>query len=78
MREFFGGPCELATFPNQQRFTYEGLRGRLMSSSYAPEAGHPQHAPLLAGLQGCSMQHAHAGTVVFPYVTLVYFAQLQP
>ena len=77
MREFFGAPLELATFPNQQRFTFEGLRGRLMSSSYAPEAGDPQHAPLIAGLQQVFARHAHAGTVVFPYVTLVYFAQLQ-
>jgi SAM-dependent methyltransferase len=78
MREFFGAPPELATFPNQQRFTYAGLRGRLMSSSYAPEAGDPQHEPLLAGLRRVFQQHAHAGTVVFPYVTLVYFAPLQP
>jgi SAM-dependent methyltransferase len=77
MRVFFGGPMELATFPNQQRFTYEGLRGRLMSSSYAPEAGDPQHEPLLAGLQQVFARHAHEGTVVFPYVTLVYFAPLQ-
>jgi len=77
MREFFGGAMELATFPHQQRFTYEGLRGRLMSSSYAPEAGEAQHEPLLAGLQQLFEQHAHAGTVVFPYVTRVYCAQLQ-
>lgn len=78
MRAFFGAPLERATFPNQQRFTYEGLCGRLMSSSYAPEAGEPQHEPLLAGLQQVFARHAHAGTVVFPYVTLVYFARLQP
>lgn len=77
MREYFGGPMELASFPHQQQFTYEGLRGRLMSSSYAPEAGEPQHEPLLAGLQRVFARHAHAGTVVFPYVTLVYYAQLQ-
>jgi SAM-dependent methyltransferase len=78
MHEFFGGPMEMATFPNQQRFTSEGLRGRLMSSSYAPEAGDPQHEALLAGLRQVFERHAHAGTVVFPYVTLVYYAQLQP
>jgi SAM-dependent methyltransferase len=77
MREFFGGPMERATFANQQRFTYAGLCGRLMSSSYAPEAGDPQHAPLLAGLQQVFERHAHADIVVFPYVTLVYFAPLQ-
>ena len=77
MREFFGAPFELATFPHQQRFTYEGLRGRLMSSSYAPEAGEREHEPLIGGLQQVFERHAHAGTVVFPYVTLVYFAPLE-
>jgi SAM-dependent methyltransferase len=77
MREYFGGAMELASFPNQQLFDYPGLRGRLMSSSYAPEPGHPQHAPLLAGLKQVFERHARDGRVVFPYVTLVYYAQLK-
>jgi len=76
MREFFGGAMQAAEFPNQQVFDFDGLAGRLMSSSYAPEPGHPQHAPLLAGLRELFAQHAHADRVVFPYVTLVYFAPL--
>ena len=31
---FFEGPFETLTFPNEQRFDFEGLRGRLLSSSY--------------------------------------------
>ena len=31
----------LRTFDNQQRFDFEGVKGRLMSSSYAPEADIP-------------------------------------
>jgi len=77
MREFFGGPLQRASFPNQQVFDYEGLLGRLMSSSYAPEPGHPQHAPLVAGLRALFERHARDGTVVFPYATLVYYAQLR-
>jgi SAM-dependent methyltransferase len=76
MREFFGGAMHEASFANQQVFDFDGLLGRLMSSSYAPEPGHPQHAPLLAGLREVFARHAHAGRVVFPYVTLVYFAPL--
>jgi SAM-dependent methyltransferase len=76
MRAFFGGRMELATFANEQRFDYEGLLGRLMSSSYAPESGHPQHAPLLAGLRALFERHAADGCVLFPYVTLVYHAPL--
>jgi hypothetical protein len=68
---------ELGSFPNQQVFDYPGLCGRLMSSSYAPEPGHPQHAPLLAGLRQVFERHARDGRVVFPYVTLVYYAQLK-
>jgi SAM-dependent methyltransferase len=78
MREYFGGAMQLATFPNQQIFDYDGLLGRLMSSSYAPEPGHPQHEPLLAGLRQVFDRHARDGKIVFPYLTLVYFAQLKP
>ena len=77
MRRFLGGAMELATFPNQQTFDFEGLKGRLMSSSYAPEPGDPQHQPMMAGLQELFGRHQHRGQVVFPYRTLVYFGQPQ-
>jgi SAM-dependent methyltransferase len=77
MRTFFGGPVSCARFPNQQRFDYHGLEGRLMSSSYAPEPGHPAHEPLIRGLRETFERHHRDGMVVFPYVTLVYFAQLR-
>ena len=47
-----------------------------MSSSYAPEAGHPEHEPMIAGLRDLFDRHNRAGKVVFPYRTLVYFGQL--
>ena len=78
IREFFGGRCELTTFPNQQIFDYAGLEGRLLSSSYAPEAGHPEHEPLLAGLRQVFERHQRGGQVVFPYQTLVYWGRLEP
>ena len=77
MRSFFGGAFELAEFANEQRLDFEGLRGRLMSSSYAPEAGHPQHEPMLAGLRALFERHARDGEVQFPYRTLVYFGPLR-
>jgi ubiquinone/menaquinone biosynthesis C-methylase UbiE len=76
IHEFFGGEPELATFPNQQTFDFEGLEGRLMSSSYAPEPGHAEHEPMIAGLQELFLRHQHNGQVIFPYETLVYFGQL--
>jgi len=77
MHDFFGGAMQLATFPNQQDFDLAGLEGRLMSSSYAPEAGHPQHQPMLAGLREVFARHARDGRVEFPYQTLVYFGRLR-
>ena len=78
MRAFLGEQMQLARFANQQVFDYEGLVGRLMSSSYAPEPGEPAHAPLLAQLRELFDRHAHEGRVTFPYVTLVYYGQLRP
>jgi hypothetical protein len=69
---------EEASFPNEQLFDFEGLKGRLLSSSYAPEAGHTQHEPMLAGLRQLFERHQSDGHIVFPYQTLVYFGQLKP
>ena len=78
MRAFFGGSMERASFPNQQTLDFEGLKGRLMSSSYAPEPSHPEHEPMMAGLRAVFGRHERRGVIVFPYQTLVYFAQLKP
>jgi SAM-dependent methyltransferase len=74
MRAFFGGAMELAAFPNQQRLDFEGLKGRLMSSSYAPEPGHRLHEPMLAALRRVFDRHQENGEIVYPYRSLVYFA----
>lgn len=43
---FFGpGGYKIQAFQNAQYFDLPGLTGRLLSSSYAPLAGHPAHAP---------------------------------
>jgi SAM-dependent methyltransferase len=78
MREFFGGAMQFAAFPNQQQLDFEGLQGRLMSSSYAPEPGDPAHAPMMAAVAKLFDAHARQGRVVLPYQTLVYFGRLKP
>ncbi len=75
IREFFGAAPERAVFANRQIFGFEGLKGRLMSSSYAPEPGTPQHEPMIAGLRELFERHQRGGEVVFPYRTLVFFGQ---
>jgi SAM-dependent methyltransferase len=75
MGRFFGHPPQLATFPNQQLLDFEGLVGRVMSSSYAPLRDRPEHEPLMAGLREVFDRHQSDGKVVFPYQTRVYFGQ---
>ncbi len=74
---FFGaGGFKRATFPNEQIFDLEGLQGRLLSSSYAPELGHPKHAPMLAALADIFNQHQNSGKVALECDTAVYYGSL--
>ena len=75
IRQFFGHAPELATFPNEQVFDFDGLAGRVKSSSYAPLPDRPEYEPLMAGLREVFDRHQQDGKVVFPYRTLVYFGQ---
>jgi SAM-dependent methyltransferase len=77
MRKFFGeGAGGKKSYANEQIFDFDGLRGRLLSSSYAPAAGHPRHEPMLAELRRIFDAHAQDGRVRFEYLTHVYYGQL--
>jgi SAM-dependent methyltransferase len=74
---FFGaGGFQTAHFPNRQEFDFEGLRGRLLSSSYAPEPGHPKHLPMLDALGAIFKEYQCDGKVFFEYDTTVYYGKL--
>ncbi len=72
---FAPSPVERFTFAHRQDFDFVGLRGRLLSSSYAPAAGHPHHEPMLAGLRAIFEAHAEAGRVAFLYETTLDLAR---
>lgn len=78
MHAFAGAELVCAEFYNEQRFDLAGLTGRLLSSSYAPEAGHPAHRPMLEALNAIHARHQHGGQVTFPYRTLVYYGPFRP
>ena len=74
---FYGeAPFRLRTFDNVQQFDLEGLKGRLLSSSYTPQAGHRNYAPMLENLTSIFEAHAVNGRVAFEYDTRLYFGQL--
>ena len=63
-------------FRHEQVFDYEGLRGRWLSASYVPLAGHPNHEPLFAALRSAFDQYNTNGTVAIEYDTVIYYSQL--
>ncbi len=69
---------KLSVVESVQRFDYEGVEGRLLSSSYAPEADHPNHAPMLAALREIFDRHQEDGRVDIRYDTRVFTTQLPP
>jgi SAM-dependent methyltransferase len=74
----FYGPAgyQVKYFDNYQLFDYDSLRGRLLSSSYAPLEDHPNHAPMIAGLKNLYKEYQQDGLVRFEYETQVYYGRL--
>jgi ubiquinone/menaquinone biosynthesis C-methylase UbiE len=60
-----------------QEFDYPALEGRLLSSSYTPQPGHPNYAPMLKELRYMFDQHEVSGRVSFEYDTRVYYGRLK-
>src|SRR5262249_8175579 len=48
---FGAGTFETLEYPNQQTLDWEGLRGRMLSSSYVPKPGAPGHNELMLALR---------------------------
>ena len=73
---FFGYVPHKKSFPTFQEFDYEGLKGRLLSSSYAPEEGHPKYAEMIAALEKLFAKRQEGGHVRYVYDTIVYYGKL--
>lgn len=69
-------PFHTARFDNYQDFDFEGLKGRMLSSSYSPQPGHPHYPDLIAAFADLFDQYQRDGLVRFAYDTRVYYGQL--
>jgi SAM-dependent methyltransferase len=72
------GGAEVRTrgFDNEQVFDFDGLRGRLTSSSYVPRPGHPKFEPMLRELEALFRRHERGGRVTVTYDTKVFYGRL--
>lgn len=76
LKRFFApDEVQLIKQHNQQRLDFDGLRGRLLSSSYIPKSGE-RHEAMMRALPKLFQDHAVAGHVVLEYDTKIYYGHL--
>ena len=78
MRDFFGPDAYASrTLPNFQEFDFEGVAGRLRSSSFMPAADNPNFAPMMEELQRIFTEYSQHDRVRLEYSTRIYFGHLE-
>ncbi|MNS30538.1 putative methyltransferase YcgJ [compost metagenome] len=70
-------PCAEHEFANQQVFDFEGLKGRLLSSSYMPQTGHPAYEAMIAELEQLFAQFQEDNAIQIHYTTKIYIGRLR-
>ena len=73
---YFPNRMQVIIQATQQRFDLQGLRGRLLSSSYAPREG-PAAEAMLKELPELFAAHAQDGQVIIEYWSRIYYGHLR-
>jgi SAM-dependent methyltransferase len=73
---FAPAPFKSKVFPYHQLFDYEGLEGRLLSSSYTPQPGDAKYGPMLQELHRVFDQYQDQNRVAFEYNTRMFYGRL--
>lgn len=76
LQEFFMTKVRRATFQNVQKLDFEGLKGRMLSSSYIPTRENPRFNEMLENLQSLFAEHAENGRIEILYNTNIFYAQI--
>jgi len=65
---------QVQRFENNQRLTFEELKGQLLSSSYIPLPGHPLYEEMIASLAELFVNSQQGGLVTMEHETKLYWA----
>jgi hypothetical protein len=77
MIEFFGPKAYSAhELPNFQEFDFDGVAGRLRSSSFIPTSESPNFQPMMAELKRIFDSNNQDGQVRLEYTTHIYLGRL--
>jgi SAM-dependent methyltransferase len=74
---FAQGKFELRKIYNEQRLDFEGLKGRVLSSSYMPTESQRGYAEMVAALERVFNEHAETDHVCIEYDTEIYFGHVE-
>ncbi|MHA1440983.1 MAG: class I SAM-dependent methyltransferase [Candidatus Heimdallarchaeota archaeon] len=75
--EFYGGTdVKIFRCTNQQILDFEGLKGRLFSSSYTPKENEPNYQPLLSALKELFDKYQVNGKVTMEYKTKMHYGKM--
>jgi SAM-dependent methyltransferase len=70
-------PFRYKVFANKQVFDFDGLKGRLLSSSYMPTAGEDGYEEMIKDMQILFEQYQKDGLITINYDTKVYTGRLK-
>jgi len=77
LEDFFQTDFKKRTFANEQIFDFEGLRGRMLSSSYMPSESDERFADVESQLRKLFEKHADEnGKIAILYDTNVFYTQI--
>lgn len=82
LAEFFRSPdaaspgMQQSSFPNAQQFDFDGLTGRILSSSYMPQPDHPRYPAMLRAIEELFSQCQQDGHVRLQYDCVATYGRL--
>ena len=76
LQEFFESEVREANFQNSQSLDFDGLKGRILSSSYMPSAENERYFELLIKLKSLFTQHEENGRIKVLYDTKIFYGQI--
>lgn len=76
LAKFFKSDFRRKTFQNLQVLDFEGLKGRVLSSSYMPSESERNFEPMVAELRTVFAKHADSGKIKVFYDTNIFYGQV--
>ncbi|MBS1794324.1 MAG: class I SAM-dependent methyltransferase [Acidobacteria bacterium] len=76
LKDFFRTDFRSKSFLNAQTLDFEGVKGRMLSSSYIPAAGDSRFEPMNAELRLLFEKYAESGKIQILYNTNIFYTRL--